>query len=235
MAITTFPTTLYFDGNSHPGSFVPLSSTVMNFPASGTAFSCGAIVNLRKKQTTIQNDDHCLFFAGFNYGGNAGAAFYVAASNGSVNFFIGQTLYTSPTGLFTYEVPHQVTFTVDTTTTAKCYIDGVLVWTQTIVRLGAGNGTFNTICQEGNRFRGLYGTIREVFIKRALLSQADATSIAAETYDLTTTDLYYKCNEGVGSAIRDFTSNRNFGIIWEDGGGGPFPWWKNSSRRTLIF
>lgn len=231
MTITVKPTRLYFDGNAAPGWIFPLDITIMQFPASSTAFSCGAVVNLRLKNTTIQNDDHCLFSADFSYGGNKGGAFYVNATDGSLNVFSGNTQYVSSAGLFTYGVDHQVTFTVSTGTTLKAYIDGTLVWTQTIARNAVNGGTNCPIGQEGFQFRGVYGTMRDIFVVKSELTQSDVTNIVAGTYP--TLGVHYKCDEGIGQALIDSSGNKNHAIYYPSSSATPLIPWLSSGRTRL--
>lgn len=234
MTIISYPTKLYFDGNAIPGFFQPLDLTALQIGAV-TDYSFGAIVNLRKKSTSIQNDDHALMAFDFSYGGDAGGAFYIHATNGSFNVFFGQTNYASTTGLFTYETDQLVVVTI-TGTTLKVYCQAPgaassLVWTQTVTRKATGNNSNSYFCMEGFQFRGLYGTIRDIFIVKSLLTSTDVTNISAGTYP--TLLGHWKCDEGIGFAIRDTSGNGNTALVIEGSNNSPFPDWRSSSRRVL--
>lgn len=223
-------TKLYFDGNADPNTFLPFDGTALQIGAV-TDFSIGAIVNLRKKTTTIQNDDHCIAYCDFSFGGDEGGAFYVAQNTGAVNVFVGASNYSSGISLFTYETEQNVIFTL-TGTTVACYIGGVSVWSTTVVRKATLGSTSNPIAQEGFQFRGLYGTIRNFFAVKRLLTSAEIASIQTRTYPA---DLnpFYKMDEAVGIVLKDSGPNNNFCTITPISNGVAFPNWQPVPHRNL--
>lgn len=225
--ITPLPTRIFLEGNIYRCSLTPLDGTILQMPTTGTAFSVGARVTLRAKNTTVQSDNHCIAYADLNFGTNKGGAFYVHATDGTLIAVLGNTTYTS-TSVFTYNTEHQLTFTVDTTTTLKAYIDGTLVWTQTIVRKAVNGLTDNHIGTESVAFNGLYGTIRDAFVSKTLLSQSDVTSIQTGTYP--TLGAHWKMDEGAGFACADVSGNGNTLMANADTNNSPVIYWKRSGR-----
>lgn len=211
---TPQPVRLYFDGNDTVGYLVPTDTTILQVGAV-TDYTCGATVNLRKKNTTVQNDNHCIFSTDFSFGTNTGGAFYVHATDGSLRAFFGNTAYASSAGVFTYGIEQQVTFTL-TGTTLTGYINGTSVWTQTVTRVATAGGTGRYICMEGisgeYNFRGLYGTIHDIFIVKSLLTPAQITAIVAGTYP-SGLGIHYKCDEGAGPCLKDSSGNDNTGFV----------------------
>lgn len=216
-------TCIYFDGNAAPGWWQPLDVTIFQIGAV-TDYSFGVTVNLRKKQTTVQNDNHCLCSFDFSYGATQGGAAYVGATDGTLNFFFGQTLYTSAGGLVAYETDQTIVMTL-TGTTLKGYVQGALVWTQTVVRVATSFNNNSFIGQEGFQFRQLYGTMKNFFAVKSLLLQADVTAIQAGNYPAVL-GLWYKCNEGAGIFSIDSSGNRNFGKFFPSSGASVWVDWR---------
>ncbi len=221
MPVTSDPPCLYLDGNRDDQTIQPLDLSVLKISATDD-YSVGAYVYLYAKTFTGSIDNHCLFSYDFNFGSNKGGAVYVHATNGALTAFSGNTSYTSSTGLFTYGAWHSVIFTISGTT-LKGYIDGVLVWTQTIARVATGGNNNCFIGQEGVKFRKIFGFLKNVFIVRRLLDQSTITNIVAGTYP--TVDLLHYVDENNAQAIHDYSGNLNHSVatnpIWIRTGGWP--------------
>lgn len=218
--------TLYFNGDGSLQNIIPINVAALHI-GSSSSYSFGARVYLYPKTLPTSIDDQCLANCDLNYGTNTGYAFYVTASSGALQAVIGNIFYTSPAGLFSYGTWHYVIFTLGSTT-LKGYVDGVLVWVQTVQRVAtgsAGNEGFMREFGDVTSGRNIFGYVQDLFSSLRIISQPDVNNIVNNgTYP--TVDIRYKFNEGVGGALVDYSGNGNSGVV-----GTPF--WTGSGRRLI--
>lgn len=178
------------------------------------------------KNISPNNDDHCLGNYDLNFGGLLGYSFYASSNTGALKAVIGNTFYTSSSGLFTYGVPHYFGFTL-TGTTLKGYVDGALVWTVTVVRKATGSTNRHLLSEGGAAgfaSRTVWGLCYEIMSSLTLFSSTDMANIAAGGQP-PAADFHYLCNERGGSALTDYSGNANHAMV-------VVPQWRTTGRQT---
>lgn len=221
-------TSLYFNGNKTNGVILPNDVTKLAIGNAGD-FSCGFYVNLRPKVQTNNIDNHGLLSNYFNFGNAHGYVFQVDDSVGNLRFFAGANAYSSDTGVFTYNTWGWVFFTL-TGTTLTGYINGASVWSQQVVRVvddasTTAHGFMREYLGAGDAAtRSVYGYVRDIISTQTLLSPTDITNIVAGTFP--TLDIRYKCDEGVGHCVHDYSGNNNHGTINK-------PDWRKTGRTII--
>ena len=226
-----------FNGNWCDTRIQPLDYTALAVGASSD-FSCGAYVYLKGKteaNSAITNlDGHTIVNSDFHFTNNHGYLFQIGGSAGNLTIWSGNASYASSNSLVPYNQWTYVIFTL-TGTTAKAYVDGTLVWTQTIARkAGEGSLTTSKFGRENTGIsssqRGLYGFMRDVFSTKTLLDQTAVTNIVSSG-SYPTVDIHYKLDEGVGSVAIDYSGNNNHGLF--RGVDSPIDLWRHSARQPV--
>ncbi len=138
-SIIPFTSSQYFIGNTRNQYITPATPTVLSFTSSD-GFTVGARVKLFKKQATGNNDAMTIASMDFSFGANLG---YIAQVGNGFTFWSGSTSYNSTVYPIVYGKWHTVVFRVSGTTLTG-FVDGVLVWTQTIVRKNSVGATAGT-------------------------------------------------------------------------------------------
>lgn len=229
---------LYFNGNFSDTHIGPTDKTVLQI-GSSSDFSCGAYVYLKKKteaNSAITNiDSHGLFNCDFHFTNNHGYLFQIKPSDGSLYAWSGNASYASSTGLVPYYQWTYIIFTL-TGTTLKGYVDGSLVWTQTITRKAGESSTNEFFGRENTGYssgsRGLFGFVRDVFSVKSLLDQTTITNIVSSGI-YPTVDIHWKLDEGTGGIVLDYSGNKNNGRITPNAGTSPSPIWIHSARQPV--
>jgi hypothetical protein len=185
-------------------------------------FSCGMWVYLFRKPNgyTGYADNHTIYNNDLNYGGNTGYVFEINGYNGNFNVFAGNTGYISSSNVITYERLSHIALTL-TGTTLKGYVNGNLVWTQTITRKNVG--TLSPTCfgtESTGAFtsrRRILGYFTEPFACNKCLTADEVASVMdgnLTTTVLGATSVAYALSEGSGTSLTDATGNGNTGTLF---------------------
>lgn len=183
------------------------------FITNSNSFSVGFRGILRQKVTG--EDNHTIFNSNFNWITSTGYLFQVSLDNKLV-FLAGQNEYVS-TYTLPINTPVSIIYTL-TGTTLKVYVNGTLIWTQTVIRV---NSNLTDEYKFGSEYdsetlnsgRNLRADVYELFITSRELTQAEVTNIQNGVYP--TLNLRYNfMSNNPGYVANDLTGNQNFGRIF---------------------
>ena len=200
-------------GNTVEQRIVPTDLTPITLNAT-TDYSVGAWIHIKQKTVTGDSDSHTFVNCNLNYGGNLGYEIQIRPIIGNLSFYSGNTNYLSGENVVPYNKWCHIAFTL-TGTTLKGYVNGALVWTQTITRKadsGNNEGKIGTESTGTGNVRRMAGQMSQFFSTKTLLT---AEQIADIYYDgkYPTLDIYYKLDEGTGASAVDSSGNGNTGTI----------------------
>lgn len=209
----TIPSWFNAKGNLTPNTVTPIDKTPLRIGLTSD-FSLAVYCKPMAKTATGNSSNHTFARMEFSFGNNFGYLAQAHGSNGSFRFWSGNTAYDSTTGLITYGVAQWIVFTL-TGTTLKVYINGVVVWTQTIVRkLGENNASIWFLQESAgatSSTNGILGPVYEAMSALRLFSDAEIAALVTGTYP--TTDIRYKFTRGAGRWVADLSGNNNHGFL----------------------
>lgn len=130
-------------------------------------------------------------------------------------------------------------YTFGTALSAQCYVDGIAISTSFVAGAGTETVATNSSEVELGRFANntgyLNGCLREVYLFRRILPQADVNKLYYIDHSLSLSSIvfYYQTLEGSGTSIFDTGGLGNTGTL--TGTGTPLPLWQSIYSKFNIF
>ncbi len=164
----------------------------------------------KPKTATGNASRHTIARMDFNFGGVKGYLVQLNASDGQIWWWSGNTSYQSAAGVVPFNTDVKIAVRI-TGTTVTAYVDDVLVWTQTVARVGNDTGVNCWYLSEGGSQNGAFGAIYEIMSVKSHLTTTEMADIDAGTYP--TLDVRYNFTRGAGRWTADLSGNNNHGLL----------------------